>query len=55
MFREIVRVCLGTRPEPEWVRVSPARGLVSKTLPAAGGQSQEEMLCHQGRGAVPLW
>lgn len=25
MCREIVRVCLGTCPEPEWVRVPPAR------------------------------
>lgn len=35
-------------------RGHPQPGLVSKRLPVAEGQPQEETLCHQGKDAVPL-
>lgn len=47
MCREIVRVCLGTCPEPERVR-APRPRFASKMFPVAEGQLPERCCATQG-------
>lgn len=53
MCREIVRVCLGTCPEPEWER-APQPGFVSKRLRGRGPISGRDAV-PPSEGALPLW